>query len=63
MEVRYSMRSNVYFTNNSWAYVKKEVNMFNFTISFTEERGFQSKESAEKEWKENNEQYDLDLCR
>ncbi len=57
------MRSNVYFTNNSWAYVKKEVNMFNFTISFTEERGFQSKESAEKEWKENNEQYDLDLCR
>lgn len=37
--------------------------MFNFTISFTEERGFQSKESAEKEWKENNEQYDLDLCR
>lgn len=57
------MRSNVYFTNNSWAYVKKEVNMFNFTISFTEERGFQSKESAEKEWKKNNEQYDLDLCR
>lgn len=63
MEVRYSMRSNVYFTNNSWAYVKKEVNMFNFTISFTEERGFQSKESAEKEWRKNNEQYNIDLCK
>lgn len=38
----------VQFINDSWKYVKRTVNINNFTIDYTLEGGFQSQDYAEK---------------
>ena len=42
------MENNVQFINDSWRYVKRTVNINNFTISYTSEGGFKSQQEAEE---------------
>ena len=53
----------VRFVNNSWMYVKRSVNMNNFTISYTQEGGFTTKKEAEKYQALDDAQYEIDLRR
>ena len=57
------MERDVHFVNDSWCFVKFSVNMNNFTISYTREGGFKSKEAADSAKKLADEQYESDLKR
>ena len=57
------MENNVQFVNNSWRYVKKPVNINNFTISYATEGGFKTQQEAEKAKKLDDEIYELNLKR
>lgn len=51
------------FKNNSWGYVKRSVNMNNFTISYSQEGGYTTREEAEDAKDIDDAQYELDLRR
>lgn len=57
------MENEVQFTNDSWRYVKRTVNIHNFTISYTTEGGYSTKQKAEEAKKIADQQYDVDLKR
>lgn len=57
------MENSVQFINDSWRYVKRTVNINNFTISYTSEGGFKSQQEAEEAKKRDDEQYELALKR
>ena len=53
----------VFFINDSWNYIKKEINMNNFTITYLRQGGYKSKEQAELEYSRSEERYKKDLER
>lgn len=55
------MDNQVYFINNSWRYVKREVNLMNFTISYIQKDGYNTRDAAEKEKKIDDQKYEKDL--
>lgn len=57
------MENSVQFINDSWRYVKRTVNINNFTISYTSEGGFKSQREAEEAKAYDDEQYELALQR
>lgn len=57
------MEKDIQFINNEWRYVKRSVNLNNFTISYTQKGGFASKKEAIKAKEADDAQYDLDLMR
>ncbi len=57
------MENSVQFINDSWRYVKRTVNINNFTISYTSEGGFKSQQEAEEAKRRDDEQYELTLKR
>lgn len=57
------MENEIQFINDGWRYVKRSVNLNNFTISYTQKGGFASKKEAIKAKEADDAQYDLDLMR
>lgn len=57
------MEKEVHFVNNSWRFVKRSVNINNFTISYTQEGGYSTKQAAEDAKKLSDAQYESDLKR
>lgn len=57
------MENEVQFVNDSWRFVKRTVNLNNFTISYTSEGGFKTKQAAEEAQKLSEEKYEADLKR
>lgn len=55
------MEKNLQFMNDSWGYVKHTVNLNNFTISYTWEGGFISREDAARAQALNDARYETDL--
>lgn len=57
------MENGVQFVNDSWRFVKRTVNLNNFTISYTSEGGFKTKQAAEEAQKRSEAKYEADLKR
>lgn len=57
------MEKDIQFDNRNWSYVKRSVNLNNFTIYYTLEGGFATEEAAEKAKVLDDAQYELDLMR
>lgn len=57
------MNDKVFFINDSWNYMKREVNIRNFTISYKKEGGFATKEQAQAARLKADAQYEEDLKR
>lgn len=55
------MEKNLQFMNDSWGYVKRTVNLNNFTISYTWEGGFISREDAARAQDLSDARYETDL--
>ena len=59
------MEKDIQFINNEWRYVKRSVNLNNFTISYTQKGGFASKKEAIKalqgDWPEDLKEVVLEL--
>ena len=55
------MEKKVQLRNKTWSYVKRSVNLNNFTITYLLEGGFETEEAAERAKKLNDIQYERDL--
>ena len=55
------MEKEVQLINKTWSYVKRSVNLNNFTISYSLEGGFETEEAAECAKKLDDIQYERDL--
>lgn len=56
-----TMNNEVFFVNDSWCFMKREVNIRNFTISYSREGGFLKKELADAAKKAADVKYQEDL--
>lgn len=56
-----TMNNEVFFVNDSWCFMKRDVNIRNFTISYLREGGFPRKELAEAAKKSADAKYQEDL--
>lgn len=57
------MNSEVFFVNDCWNYMKREVNVNTFTISYKREGGFSRKDKAEHAKQQDDQKYKDDLRR
>ena len=57
------MNTEVYFSKDSWKYLKREVNLKNFTISYVQMDGYKTKQLAEKAQLVDEQKYEKDLKR
>lgn len=57
------MEKEVQLKNKTWSYVKRSVNLNNFTVSYSLEGGFATEEAAECAKKFDDTQYEQDLKR
>ena len=55
------MEKEVQLNNKTWSYVKRSVNLNNFTVSYSLEGGFTTEEAAESAKKADDAQYERDL--